>query len=177
MMDPLAYRRKDTRACYRPSMTKTSPIFSARSLVVVVAIYLFVMVGCVAVACAQNQPPPAPYASIGSNGVSYAGPGREAAYDLTGPVIRIGLLAPLHGPQKAEGEAMVAAAQMALHDVAQTPLPGGRRVALVLGDESGPFWGHTSDVLMHLVFNDQAVAVVTSASGDAAHAAAAAPPN
>ena len=149
-------------------MAKSFPRIFAKPLAV--AVLLCAMVGSVAVACAQNRKnSPQPYASIATNGVSYAGPGREAAYDLSGPVIHIGLLAPLHGPQKAEGEAMVAAAQMALHDMAQKTLPGGRRVALVVGDESGPSWGHISDVLLHLVFVEQSVAVVTSTSGDAAH--------
>ena len=147
-------------------MAKSFPRFFAKP----VAVLLCAMVGSVAVACAQDRKnSPQPYASIATNGVSYAGPGRETVYDLTGPVIHIGLLAPLHGPQKAEGDAMVAAAQMALQDMAQKPLPGGRRVALVVGDESGPSWAHISDVLMHLVFDEQAVAVATSTNGDAAH--------
>lgn len=66
---------------------------------------------------------------------------------------------------------MAAAAQMALRDMAQKPLAGGRRVALVLGDEAGPSWAHISDALLRLVFDEQAVAVVTSANGDAAHIA------
>ena len=63
--------------------------------------------------------PAQPYASIAEKGVSYAGPAREPAYNLSGSEIQIGLLAPLHGPQKAQGDAMVAAAQMALRDTSQ----------------------------------------------------------
>ena len=149
-------------------MAKSFPRIFANPLAV--AVLLCAMVGSVAVTCAQNRKnSPQPYASIATNGVSYAGPERESAYDLPEPVIHIGLLAPLHGPQKAEGEAMVAAAQMALRDMAPKTLSGGRRVALVVGDESGPSWGHISDVLLHLVFVEQSVAVVTSTSGDAAH--------
>ncbi len=118
---------------------------------------------------AQQGPPPAPYASIGSTGVSYAGPGRESSYDLRGPIIHIGILAPLNGPQKANGEAIVRAARMALKDAAQGPLPGGLHLELAIGDESGPAWGRVTDAVLRLVFNDHAVAIVTSASGVTAH--------
>lgn len=101
--------------------------------------------------------------------MSYAGPARATAYNLSGTEIHIGLLAPLHGPQKAQGDAMVAAAQMALRDTARTPLPDGRRVTLAVGDESGPTWAHVSDALLHLALNEQAVAVITSVHGDVAH--------
>ncbi len=148
-------------------MAELLPAFFAKPLAI--AVFLFAITGGVSAACAQDKQGPQPYASIRSNGVHYAGPGREPAYDLAGPVNHIGLLVPLHGTQKAEGEAMVAAAQMALHDVAQKPLPGGFRVALALADESGPSWGHLSEVLLHLVLDQQVVAVVTSASGDTAH--------
>ena len=97
------------------------------------------------------------------------GPGREAAFDIAGSTVRIGLLAPLHGPQKAEGDAIVAAATLAIQDASRLPLPGGRRLALAVGDESGPSWGHAANALINLVFDQRAVAVVTSASGDLAH--------
>lgn len=118
---------------------------------------------------AQQREPEVPYASIGSTGVTYAGPGRESSYDLRGPVIHIGLLIPLNGPQKADGEAIVTAARMALKDAEQEPSPGGLRVALAMGDESGPAWGRVTDAVLHLVFSDQAVAIITSASGATAH--------
>jgi branched-chain amino acid transport system substrate-binding protein len=113
---------------------------------------------------------PVPYASIKSRDVNYFGPGRETEYDLAGSTVRIGLLVPLQGPQKADGEAIVAAARMALDDdAAQGPLPEGRRLTLAVGDESGPSWGRVADVLIHLVMDEQAVAVVTSANGATAH--------
>jgi branched-chain amino acid transport system substrate-binding protein len=118
---------------------------------------------------AQQAEPVVPYASIGSTGVSYAGPGREASHDLAGPIIHIGILAPLNGPQKANGEAIVRAARMALKDAAQGPLPGGLHLELAIGDESGPAWGRVTDAVLRLVFNDHAVAIVTSASGVTAH--------
>ena len=101
--------------------------------------------------------------------MSYAGPGRESSYDLRGPTIHIGLLAPLKGPQKAAGEAIVRAAKMALEDEARQPLPGGLQLALAIGDESGPAWGPVTSAMLHLVFNDHVVAIVTSASGATTH--------
>lgn len=118
---------------------------------------------------AQQNRSPVPYASIGSNGVTYAGPGRNASYDLAGPTIHIGLLAPLHGPQHADGEAIVQAAQMALQDTERDPLPGGLHLALAVGDESGPAWGRVTDAVLRMVFNDQSVAIITSANGSTAH--------
>jgi branched-chain amino acid transport system substrate-binding protein len=113
---------------------------------------------------------PEPYASIKSEEIDYHGPGREASYDLAGPMIRIGLIVPLQGPQKADGEAIVAAAKLALEDdAARGPLPRGRHLALAVGDESGPSWGKTANALIHLVLDEQAIAVVTSASGSTAH--------
>jgi branched-chain amino acid transport system substrate-binding protein len=112
---------------------------------------------------------PAPYASISTEVESYAGPGRAPANDLTGQVVRIGLLAPLQGARKAEGDAMVAAAQMALRDTASQRLSRGRRVALAVEDESGPSWGMVSDAVIRLMLNDEAVAVITSTSGADAH--------
>ncbi|HUY12670.1 MAG TPA: ABC transporter substrate-binding protein [Terriglobia bacterium] len=117
----------------------------------------------------KEKDSPRPYSSIGSQGVSYVGPGREATYDLTGPIIRIGLLAPLQGPRKADGKAIIAAAQLALHDASRRPLPGGRRVVLAMGDQSGPAWGRLGDVIIHLVLDEHVIAVVTSASGATTH--------
>lgn len=110
-----------------------------------------------------------PYASIATDGESYAGPGRESAYDLTEPVLYIGLLAPLRGSEKAEGNALVAAAKMALQDATQRPMPAGLRVKLAIGDESGPSWGHVSGVILHLVLQQNVVALITSANGTDAH--------
>ena len=111
----------------------------------------------------------APYASIAMDGESYAGAGRAAANDLMGQVVHIGMLAPLHGARKAEGDAMVAAAEIALQDAGGDTLPGGRRVALALRDESGPSWGVVSDAVIHLVMEDDVVAMITSTSGADAH--------
>jgi ABC-type branched-subunit amino acid transport system substrate-binding protein len=132
------------------------------------ALAVFAIVGTVATAPAQQAKlTPSSYASIGA--VAYAGPGRASAFDLPGPIIRIGLLAPLHGPEKADGEAIVRAARMALREASQRAFPGGQRLELAIGDESGPSWGHTSGALLHLVSDAHALAVITSANGTTAH--------
>jgi len=116
------------------------------------------------------QAPTQPYAAINRDAVTYAGPGRDAGHDLAGAAIKIGFLAPLQGPRKAEGDALLRAAQLALEDEASNPLPDGRRLALAIRDESGP-WGRASSEIARLVFDDQAVALITSADGGAAHLA------
>ncbi len=110
-----------------------------------------------------------PYASISTDVEPYAGPGRASTNDLTSLVIRIGLLAPLQGARKSEGEAMVAAAQMALRDSAAQPLVRGHRVALAIEDSSGPAWGMISDAVIRLMVDDEAVAVITSTSAADTH--------
>ena len=109
------------------------------------------------------------YASIAVEGERYAGPGRAVANDLAGEVVRIGLLVPLSGARKAEGDAMVAAAQMAVRDAGGEVLPGGRRVGLAVRDASGPSWGVVSDAVIELVMEEEAVALITSSSGVDAH--------
>ncbi|HUY82759.1 MAG TPA: ABC transporter substrate-binding protein [Acidobacteriaceae bacterium] len=118
---------------------------------------------------AQENAPPAPYDSIGANGVTYDGPGRDAAFDLRGSTIHIGILAPIHGPQKADGEAIIAAARIAIQDASRKPLPGGRHLALSIADESVPPWGLLGDEIIHLVMQDKVAAIVTGADGVAAH--------
>ena len=118
---------------------------------------------------AQQSPPQVPYASIGATGVTYAGPGREASFNLAGPTIQIGLLAPMHGPQQADGEAIVQAAKMALDDAQRKPLPGGLHLALAVADESVPPWGLLGDEIIHLVIQQKVIAIVTGADGVTAH--------
>ena len=130
---------------------------------------MLAVLGATTLARAQEKGSQAPYASIESKGVSYAGPGRERSYDLAGPTIRIGLLAPLHGPEKAGGDAIVRAAQMALQDASGRPLPGGLHVALAIGDESVPPWGLLGDEIIHLVLKEKVIAIVTCADGVTAH--------
>ena len=102
--------------------------------------------------------------------VNYSGPGRDASYDFAGSEIKIGFLAPLSGPQQDEGKALLQAAQLAIEDEAASPLPGGRRLSLVPRDQSGP-WGRASNEIVHLVYEDRAVAIVTCLDGGSAHLA------
>ena len=111
-----------------------------------------------------------PYASISRDAVGYNGPGRDAAHDLPGPEIRLGLLAPLAGPRQAEGQELRRAAEMAIEEENAASLPGGLRLALAVRDETGP-WGRASSEIVHLVFDDQALALITSTDGGAAHLA------
>jgi branched-chain amino acid transport system substrate-binding protein len=113
---------------------------------------------------------PKPYASINRDAVSYNGPGRDGGHDLAGSEIRLGLLTPLAGPRQAEGEALRRGAEMAIEEENATSLPGGRRLTLVTRDESGP-WGQAATQIVHMVFDDQAVALITSAEGGSAHLA------
>ncbi len=125
--------------------------------------------GIVFQAQAQKMPVQVPYASIASKGVRYDGPGREAAFDLEGPVIRIGLIVPLHGPQKADGDAIVTAVKMALRDASRRPLPGGLHLALAVADDSVPPWGPLGDEIINLIVKDKVIAIVTCADGVTAH--------
>jgi branched-chain amino acid transport system substrate-binding protein len=102
--------------------------------------------------------------------VNYSGPGRDANHDLQGSEIKIGFLAPLTGPHPDEGKALLQAAQLAIEDEAASPLPEGRRLSIVPRDQSGP-WGRASNEVVHLVYEDQAVAIVTSLDGGSAHLA------
>jgi len=122
------------------------------------------------VLCFAQEPSPKPYASINHDAVSYNGPGRDAGHDLAGSEIRLGLLAPLAGPRQAEGEALRHAAEMAIEEENATSLPDGRRLTLLVRDESGP-WGQSATQIAHMVFDDQAVALITSAEGSSAHLA------
>ena len=128
----------------------------------------FLQFGCAAPTRTQAVTP-TPYASISAEVEGYAGPGRSPENDLTGQVVRIGLLAPLQGARKAEGDAMVAAAHMALRDASSHGLIHGHRIALALEDSSVPPWGMLSDAVIRLMLDDEAVAVITSTSGADTH--------
>jgi branched-chain amino acid transport system substrate-binding protein len=149
---------------------RTCSVPHARSLLCL-SLVLLAILASAGPTCAQtDSKAQQPYAAINREAIGYAGPGRETAHDLPGPEIKIGLLAPLQGPRKAEGEALRQAAQMALEDEAGKPLPGGRRLAVVVRDETG-LWGRGSSEIVRLVFDDQAVALITSPEGNAAHLA------
>ncbi|MGH6630106.1 MAG: ABC transporter substrate-binding protein, partial [Burkholderiales bacterium] len=116
----------------------------------------------------QDSAPVQPYATINRAAINYAGPDREAARDLVGPEIKIGILAPLQGPRQREGEALLAAARMAIEDESAAPLSDGRHLALAVRDETG-LWGRASSELVKLVVENRAVALITSPDGRAAH--------
>jgi branched-chain amino acid transport system substrate-binding protein len=122
------------------------------------------------IAPAFAQTPQGPYAAIDRNAVNYAGPGRDAAHDLSDPEIKLGMLAPLSGAGRAEGEALIQAAELALEEEAANPLPDGHRLALDARDENGP-WGRAASEVVRLVVDDRALALITSANGGAAHLA------
>ena len=124
---------------------------------------------CTTICCAQ-EPSTQPYAAIDRSSVSYNGPGRDVGHDLIGPDVRIGLLAPLAGTQEAEGVALRRAAELAIEDENADGLPGGVHLRLVVRDESGP-WGQAATEIAHLTFDDNAVALITSADGASAHLA------
>ena len=119
---------------------------------------------------ALPQTPPHPYAVIPRDAVNYFGPGRDASHDLRGIEIKIGLLAPLTGPRKNEGNALLQAAQLAVEDEAVNPFPGGRQLSIVARDQSDS-WGRATNEIVRLVFDDQVAALVTSLDGDSAHLA------
>jgi branched-chain amino acid transport system substrate-binding protein len=128
---------------------------------------LFFLLSLFPVPCFAQSPP---YAAINHDAVSYNGPGRDGGHDLGGPEIRLGLLAPLAGPRQAEGEALRHGAEMAIEEENATSLPGSRRLVLVTRDEGGP-WGRASNQIVNLVFDDQALALITSTDGGTAHLA------
>jgi len=132
------------------------------------------LLGLLAFACpatAQNaSPPPQPYAAINREAINYSGPDREPRRDLPGQEIKIGILVPLEGARKAEGLAILQAAQLAVDDESASPLPEGRRLVLVARDETG-LWGRAPSELVRMVVDDNAVALVTSTNGSAAHLA------
>jgi branched-chain amino acid transport system substrate-binding protein len=121
----------------------------------------------VSAAIAQRADPQ-PYASIDPATISYSGPDREAPRDLAGRDIKIGLIAPLQGARKLEGDGLVAAAQMAIEDESAAPLAGGQHLKLVVRDETG-LWGRASSEIVKLAVEDRAVALITSSDGRAAH--------
>jgi branched-chain amino acid transport system substrate-binding protein len=132
------------------------------------------LLAALAIACfsaAQDASPVRqPYAVINRQAINYSGPDRQLSRDLPGQEIKIGILVPLEGVRKAEGEAILQAARMAVEDESASALPQGRRLTLVTRDETG-LWGRASSELVRLVVDDNVVALVTSTNGSAAHLA------
>lgn len=91
---------------------------------------------------AQGQTTPqAPYATLDRNGVAYRGPGRENSANLQGATVKIGLILPLQGTNAAEGQSLLAAANMALaEEEAVGPLADGRHLTLAVRNQAEQ-WG------------------------------------
>lgn len=114
-----------------------------------------------------------PYAALNREGVAYRGPAASVEKELSdsGADAVIGLVVPEKGAQQAEGKALVAAAQLAIEEEQLAgPLRDGRRLELVVRDESGP-WGQASMEILKLFQQDHALAILTSANGSSAHLA------
>jgi ABC-type branched-subunit amino acid transport system substrate-binding protein len=111
-----------------------------------------------------------PYATLDRQAVTYRGPVAAGQFS-PGENAVIGAMLPLHGPEQAEGQALLAALQVAVdQELARGALPDGRKLLLVARDESGP-WGQASSEILKLIDQDHAVVVLTSANGSIAHQA------
>jgi ABC-type branched-subunit amino acid transport system substrate-binding protein len=112
-----------------------------------------------------------PYATLDRQSVTYRGPMSAMDKSSPGGAAVIGMILPLRGAQEAEGKALLAAAQLALEEEqARGALPDGRKLALVVRDESGP-WGQASSEILKLIEQDHALVLLTSANGATAHQA------
>lgn len=128
---------------------------------------------CSLVAGQTSGEAPKPYATIDRQAVTYRGPAVSAEKELTdsGSGAVIGLVVPRKGGQQAEGQALLAAAQLAMEEEQLAgPLADGRRLELVARDESGQ-WGQASMEILKLFEEDHALAILTSANGASAHLA------
>ena len=123
-------------------------------------------------AAAQDEiTPQTPYATLDRNGVAYRGPGRENAANLQGATVKIGLLLPLQGANAAEGQSLLAAANMALvEEEAAGPLADGRHLALAVRNQAEQ-WGQASSEMVQLIAEERVAALLTSSDGNIAHQA------
>jgi ABC-type branched-subunit amino acid transport system substrate-binding protein len=117
------------------------------------------------------EPTPKPYATLDRQAVAYRGPVGAPEKDFSAGVAVIGAILPLQGPQRAEGKALLSAMQMAFEEEqARGSLGDGRKLALAVRDESGP-WGQASSEILKLIEQDCALVLLTSANGNTAHQA------
>jgi len=123
-------------------------------------------------ALAQDEiTPQTPYATLDRNGVAYRGPGRENAANLQGATVKIGLLLPLQGASAADGQSLLAAADMALaEEEAAGPLADGRHLALAVRNQAEQ-WGQASSEMVQLISEERVTALITSSDGNIAHQA------
>ncbi len=124
-------------------------------------------------AASAQQPVSAepPYATMNRDTVTYRGPGRANSSDLQTSVATIGILLPLQGPDSARGKLLLHAAQLAIDDEnAAAPLSDGRRFALA-AENVATSWGQASSAMVHLITEQQSVALITGPDGNLAHQA------
>ena len=118
-------------------------------------------------ALAQDEiTPQTPYATLDRNGVAYRGPGRENAANLQGATVKIGLLLPLQGASAADGQSLLAAANMALAEEEAD----GRHLALAVRNQAEQ-WGQASSEMVQLISEERVTALITSSDGNIAHQA------
>ncbi len=119
----------------------------------------------------SDQTPQTPYAAMDRSAVAYRGAGREAAADLSGATVKIGMLVPLQGTRAAEGLLLLEAAKLALADEeAAGPLADGRHMELAVRNEAEQ-WGQASSEMARLISEEQVAALITSSDGTIAHQA------
>jgi branched-chain amino acid transport system substrate-binding protein len=123
-------------------------------------------------AAAQDEiTPQTPYATLDRKGVAYRGPGRENAANLQGTTVKVGLLLPLQGASAAEGQSLLAAAEMALaEEEAAGPLADGRHLAFAVRNQAEQ-WGQASSEMVQLIAEERVAALLTSSDGNIAHQA------
>jgi branched-chain amino acid transport system substrate-binding protein len=146
------------------------PIRSRALLRFALGLLTFAFASCLLGALSNACFAQAPYAAIDRDAVRYNGPGRDASHDLAGKQLCIGLLLPLTGTRVTEGEALRRAAQMAIDKENASARPGSDRLRLAVRDEAGQ-WGQASEQIAHILFDDEAVAIITSPESSAAHLA------
>jgi len=123
-------------------------------------------------AVAQDETTPrTPYATLDRTAVAYRGPGRENTANLQGATVKIGLLLTLRGANAADGQFLLAAANMALvEEEAAGPLADGRHLALAIRNQAEQ-WGQASSEMAQLISEEQVAALITASDGNIAHQA------
>lgn len=136
------------------------------------SIFCLALFAAVTAAQAQTYPDSTkPYATLDRQSVAYRGPIPSTEKGPSNGAAVIGIILPLKGAQQAEGQALLAAAQLAIEEEKSLgPIPDGRRLELAIRDESGP-WGQASMEILKLFDQDHALAILTSANGASAHLA------
>jgi len=86
-------------------------------------------------------------------------------------MVKIGLLLPLRGANAADGQSLLAAANIALaEEEAAGPLADGRHLALAVRNQAEQ-WGQASSEMVRLITEEQVAALITASDGNIAHQA------